>query len=93
MRIRTSVMATLAAVVLSMSMPSCGFAQSCNALRWACQNKGAIGLQGAGTCERYREQCGYRANRCQKLRYACEHKDEMGLQGAGTCERYRESCG
>ena len=39
-------------------VPTTGYAQDCRGLRWACEHKGELGLQGAGTCERYREQCG-----------------------------------
>ncbi len=76
--------------------PTAGYAQSCQALRWACEHKEQVGLQGAGMCRSYRERCGGygggHADRCAKLRWACEHKDELGLQGAGTCSRYREAC-
>jgi len=76
------------------SLPTQAFAQNCQMLRFACENKGALGIEGAGSCRRYREQCERRpSDRCAKLRYACEHKDEMGLEGAGTCRRYREACG
>jgi hypothetical protein len=77
-------------------LPTTSYAQDCRGLRWACEHKDELGLQGAGTCARYREQCGGGGggggNRCAQLRYACEHKDELGLQGAGSCARYRETC-
>ena len=76
--------------LMATTVPS--YAQDCRGLRWACEHKEELGLQGAGTCRRYREQCGG-GNRCAELRYACEHKEELGLQGAGTCRRYREQCG
>ncbi len=76
-------------------LPNTSYAQDCRGLRYACEHKDELGVQGAGTCRRYREQCGGGGgggDRCAKLRYACEHKDELGLQGAGTCARYRETC-
>ncbi len=94
MRMRIAAMAALGALVIGMALPAEAYAQNCRALRWACENKGELGLEGAGTCRRYREECGERRhNRCDELRYACEHKDELGLEGAGTCRRYRETCG
>jgi hypothetical protein len=93
MRMKTKIVAVLAIIAGSMALASNGYAQNCRSLRWACENKGELGLEGAGTCRRYREECGGGHNRCDDLRYACEHKDEMGLQGAGTCRRYRETCG
>ena len=79
-------------------LPTTSYAQDCAGLRWACEHKDELGLQGAGTCQRYREQCLGGGGRvvpnkiCAQLRWACEHKDELGLQGAGTCQRYRETC-
>ena len=79
-------------------LPAPSYAQDCRGLRWACEHKDELGLQGAGTCRRYREQCSGggegdgRHSLCAKLRWACEHKDELGLEGAGTCRRYRETC-
>ncbi|MCW2273397.1 hypothetical protein GJ654_05860 [Rhodoblastus acidophilus] len=93
---RKVTLAALAALGLSLSLiPTASFAQNCSGLRYACEHKDELGLEGAGTCRRYREQCGHRGgqDRCAKLRYACEHKDELGLEGAGTCRRYREACG
>ena len=80
-----------------MVLPTPSYAQDCRGLRYACEHKDELGLQGAGTCRRYREQCsdfggGGVANKCAQLRWACEHKDELGLQGAGTCRRFREAC-
>jgi hypothetical protein len=80
-----------------MALPTTSYAQDCRGLRYACEHKDELGLQGAGTCRRYREQCsdfggGGVANKCAQLRWACEHKDELGLQGAGTCRRFREAC-
>jgi hypothetical protein len=83
-----------AASLFSMVLPAATYAQDCAGLRWACENKDQLGLQGAGTCRRYRETCGGGGQgQCAQLRYACEHKDELGLEGAGTCRRYRETCG
>ena len=76
-----------------MVLPATTYAQDCSGLRWACEHKDQLGLQGAGTCRRYKEQCGGGEGQCGQLRYACEHKDELGLQGAGTCRRYHETCG
>jgi hypothetical protein len=91
---RIATLAALGLFALGMALPTGAYAQSCSQLRWACQNKGELGLEGAGTCRRYREECGRpQMGHCDKLRYACEHKDEMGLEGAGTCRRYREECG
>jgi len=95
---RRFALAALAAVGLFATLiPTESFAQNCRGLRYACEHKDELGLEGAGTCRRYREQCGGGAQRpqnpCAKLRYACEHKDELGLEGAGTCRRYREQCG
>ena len=73
-----------------MVLPAASYAQDCRGLRWACEHKDELGPQGAGTCRRYREQCG--GNRCAQLRYACEHKDELGMQGAGACAHYRQTC-
>jgi hypothetical protein len=80
-----------------MVLPTTSYAQDCRGLRYACEHKDELGLQGAGTCRRFREQCsdfggGGVANKCAQLRWACEHKDELGLQGAGTCRRFREEC-
>ncbi len=88
-------MAALGLFALGMVLPADANAQSCRQLRWACENKGELGLEGAGTCRRYRELCGGGGgmNHCDKLRYACENKEELGLTGAGTCRRYREECG
>ena len=74
-------------------LPTTSYAQDCRGLRYACEHKDELGLQGAGTCRRYKEQCGGGEGQCGQLRYACEHKDELGLQGAGTCRRYHETCG
>ena len=82
-----------AASLFSMALPAATYAQDCAGLRWACENKDQLGLQGAGTCRRYKEQCGGGEGQCGQLRYACEHKDQLGLQGAGTCRRYHETCG
>ena len=82
-----------AASLFSMVLPAATYAQDCAGLRWACENKDQLGLQGAGTCRRYRETCGGGQGQCAQLRYACEHKDELGLEGAGTCRRYRATCG
>lgn len=95
---RKLLLAALAALGLSLGLiPSAGYAQNCQGLRYACEHKDELGLEGAGTCQRYRERCGgYRGggeDRCARLRYACQHKDELGLEGAGTCRRYREACG
>ena len=79
-----------ATVAFLLVASTAGYAQDCRALRWACVHKDELGLQGAGTCARYRELCSGQG-RCAKLRWACEHKDELGLQGAGTCQRYREA--
>jgi hypothetical protein len=76
-----------------MVLPATIYAQDCSGLRWACEHKDQLGLQGAGTCRRYKEQCGGGEGQCGQLRYACEHKDQLGLQGAGTCRRYHETCG
>jgi hypothetical protein len=62
-------------------------------LRWACEHKDQLGLQGAGTCRRYKETCGGGHGQYAPLRYACEQKDQLGLQGAGTCRRYHATCG
>ena len=79
-----------------MVLPTASYAQDCRSLRWACEHRDELGLQGATLCRRYHEQCrggGQRGgSRCAQLRYACEHKNELGLQGAGTCARYRETC-
>jgi hypothetical protein len=92
---RKLTLTALAALGLSLALiPTASYAQNCSRLRWACEHKEELGLQGAGTCRRYRENCqGGGEDRCSKLRYACEHKEELGLQGAGTCRRYRETCG
>jgi len=84
-------MAFAATGLFLLVVPTVGYAQDCRGLRWACEHKDELGLQGAGTCERYRERCSGHS-RCADLRWACEHKDELGLQGAGTCERYRQTC-
>ena len=47
-----------AASLFSMALPAATYAQDCAGLRWACENKDQLGLQGAGTCTRYREHCG-----------------------------------
>src|SRR5271165_2806913 len=89
-------------------LPTTSYAQDCRGLRWACEHKDELGLQGAGTCRRYRELCfgggvGFDGGRvgfgggggdrlCAHLRWTCEHKEELGLEGAGTCGRYRETC-
>src|SRR3984957_574228 len=76
-----------------MVLPATTYAQDCSGLRWACEHKDQLGLQGAGTCRRYRGQCGGGEGKCGQLRYACEHKGELGLQGAGSCRRFHETCG
>jgi hypothetical protein len=79
-------------------LPTASYAQNCAQLRWVCEHKEELGLQGAGTCRRFREKCsdgdggGGSHGLCAKLRWTCEHKEELGLQGAGTCRRYRETC-
>ena len=94
MRIGIAILAAIAATGFLIADTTPSQAQSCHQLRWACQNKYELGLQGAGTCRRYREMCGNRQmSHCGKLRYACEHKYELGIQGAGACRRYREACG
>lgn len=93
---RNLALAALAAIGLTMTLiPTTSYAQNCRGLRYACEHKDELGLEGAGTCRRYREQCGGQDDRnpCARLRYACEHKDELGLEGRGTCQRYRETCG
>jgi hypothetical protein len=40
-----------------MILPTTGQAENCRGLRWACEHKEELGLQGAGTCRRYRETC------------------------------------
>src|SRR5208283_4991864 len=87
-----------AAGLFLVALPTPSYAQDCRGLRWACEHKDELGLQGAGTCRHYREECGGGGggggnNQCAQLRWACEHKDELGLQGAGTCRRYREERG
>ena len=82
-----------AASLFFMNLPAATYAQDCAGLRWACEHKDQLGLQGDGTCRRYRETCGERESVCGQLRWACEHKDQIGLQGAGTCRRYRDTCG
>ncbi|MCW2317801.1 hypothetical protein SAMN06265338_101892 [Rhodoblastus acidophilus] len=88
-------LAVAALSLLGSLAPTASQAQNCSRLRWACEHKDELGLEGAGTCRRYREACsgGHEENRCAKLRWTCEHKDELGLEGAGTCQRYREACG
>lgn len=44
---------------MATTIPS--YAQDCQQLRWACEHKEELGLEGAGTCRRYREQCSVRA--------------------------------
>ena len=41
-----------------MVLPTTSYAQDCRRLRYACEHKDELGLQGAGTCRQYREQCG-----------------------------------
>jgi hypothetical protein len=89
-----------AAGLLLVALPTPSYAQDCSALRYACQHKDELGLQGAGTCRRFDELCPRgrvifepAPNTCRQLRWACEHKDQLGLQGAGTCRRFRETCG
>jgi hypothetical protein len=67
----------------------------CQRLRWRCQNKEELGLEGQGTCRRYRQECGGWSKRshCNRLRWRCEHKEELGLEGQGTCRTYRRQCG
>jgi hypothetical protein len=96
MRFRIAALALLTVFAAGLTLPSESYAQNCRQLRWACENKAELGLQGAGTCRRYREICGggsHQMSHCDKLRYACEHKGELGIQGAGSCRRYRETCG
>lgn len=85
---------SLALLALTLiASPTRTFAQSCSMLRWACENKSELGLEGAGTCQRYRERCTVRrTGRCEQLRWACENKEQLGLEGAGTCRRYRDYC-
>jgi hypothetical protein len=82
-----------AASLFFMILPATTYAQDCAGLRWACEHKDQLGLQGAGTCRRYKETCGGGQGQCAQLRYACEQKDQLGLQGAGTCRRYHATCG
>ena len=89
-----------AAGLLLVALPIPSQAQDCRALRFACEHKDELGLQGAGTCRRFDAQCrdvgeqpAAFPNNCRQLRWACEHKDQLGLQGAGTCRRFRETCG
>ena len=91
-----------AAGLLFVALPIPSEAQDCRALRFACEHKDEMGLQGAGTCRRFDAQCGDARerpvadpapNNCRQLRWACEHKDQLGLQGAGACRRFRETCG
>ena len=65
----------------------------CERLRYKCEHKYELGREGEGLCQRYREECGGRANYCERLRRACEHKEERGQEGQGNCRRYREECG
>ena len=95
MRMKIAALAAIAFFACGAILPTESYAQNCNQLRWACQNKGELGLEGAGTCRHYREVCGghHTMSHCDKLRYACEHKGELGIEGAGSCRRYRETCG
>ena len=94
MNSKLAIISISAACLFSMALPVATYAQDCAGLRWACEHKDQLGLQGASTCRRYRETCGGGGQgRCAQLRYACEHKDELGVEGAGTCRRYRETCG
>ena len=86
--------------LLFVALPIPSQAQDCRALRFVCEHKDELGLQGSGTCRRFdaqcrevREQPAVFPNNCRQLRWACEHKDELGLQGAGTCRRFRDTCG
>jgi hypothetical protein len=100
MRNLTSIIFGAAGLLLT-ALPVPSFAQDCRALRFVCEHKDELGLQGAGTCRRFDEQCGVHErpvsdpapNNCRQLRWACEHKDQLGLQGAGTCRRFRDTCG
>ena len=66
----------------------------CQRLRWKCEHKYELGQEGAGNCQRYREECGGgRARYCEQLRWRCEHKNELGQEGMGNCQRYRQECG
>jgi hypothetical protein len=93
MRHNWAIITVSAASLFFMILPATTYAQDCAGLRWACEHKDQLGLQGAGTCRRYKETCGGGEGACGQLRYACEHKDQLGLQGAGTCRRYHETCG
>src|SRR5215467_13946195 len=91
-----------AAGLLLVALPIPAEAQDCRALRYACEHKEELGLQGFGTCRRYDELCARErpisdpspfSGACRQLRWACENKDRLGLEGAGTCRRFRETCG
>lgn len=99
MRNFTSIALATAGLLL-VTLPIPAHAQDCRALRYVCEHKAELGLQGAGTCQRFYQECGAIRERpadffprCRQLRWACEHKDELGLQGAGACRRFRETCG
>ena len=86
-----------AAGLLFVMLPIPSYAEDCRGLRFACEHKDELGLQGLGTCRRFQEQCpervvGVSDQRCRQLRWVCEHKDELGLEGAGSCRRFREAC-
>ena len=95
MKMKNAALAALGLFALGAVAPSDAYAQSCRQMRYDCEHKDELGLEGAGTCRRYREACGGGGgeSHCDRLRYACEHKEELGLEGTGACRRAREECG
>src|SRR5262245_10158779 len=68
------------------------YAGYCARLRYRCENKYELGIEGRGACHQYRVECG-RANYCEKLRQACRYKYERGEEGQGNCRRWKYECG
>jgi hypothetical protein len=83
-----------AALVLVGASSAPARADRCDRLRFKCEHKYELGLEGRGICRRYQEMCGGGPRvDCRALRYRCEHKYELGLEGRGVCRRYQEMCG
>jgi hypothetical protein len=91
MRVPAFIIATTVCIVMAPTLASAASARVCSELRLACTHRDALGEQGLGNCEKYRQTC-ERPLSCSQLRYRCLHKDAYAAQGQGLCEAYRQSC-
>jgi hypothetical protein len=85
--------AVLAAGLFLSALPTTASAQDCRQLRYACEHKDELGLQGAGTCGRYKEQCrgGHGGGGGFNLNVGGLNVG-VGGGGSGRCRQLRYAC-